>query len=126
MRKSEAAVRHEKAIRQMFAERKSVPAMASALGVHHDTIQRALKKLGLVHPGRIWSDREFNTCPTVKAIRAERMARRIPLKEFARKTGYCRSQVGEWERGRLRMSVPALEDVVQALGGTIRIEFPPR
>jgi DNA-binding XRE family transcriptional regulator len=115
------ATRCETELREMASAMWTKRRMAAAIGVDVNTISRALRANGIHHGGNRWSEKRFRTHPVVSTLRSERMALGLTLDQFARKVGYNRSIVGEWERGARRMSLDALQNVAQALGYDITL-----
>ena len=60
--------------------------------------------------------------PIMRELRDERKARGITLEELARRSGYGRSAICEWELGSRKIFVHALEDIANAMGLTIALD----
>lgn len=59
---------------------------------------------------------ETNAIPLIRGLRAERVGQHITLADLAKRTGYGREQMNQWELGKYLPSVRALQNWCDALG----------
>lgn len=108
--------KHDALIREMVAAKRSKADMARTLGVGIFAINSFLKRSALEHGGNQWTTRKFKTHPIIQQLRDERINSGFTFEEFAKKIGYDKSLISEWERGTRRLHFPGLVDFANALG----------
>lgn len=55
-------------------------------------------------------------------LRSERRARRMTQAELGKRAGYHKNAIGEFELGRRRVFIHALDDMATALGLTLKFD----
>lgn len=106
----------EPRLREMAALNWSQWRMGEDLGLSASTISKYLTLLNIPHAKNVHDRNPRKILKIVSDLRSERMAQGLTMREFARRTGWDRSLIGEWERGKRRIHGPGLMDCANALG----------
>ena len=109
----------EHRLREMATLEWTTKKMALELGLAQNTVSQYLRELNIPYTKFSREKRNGyhrNILPILDTLRKKRMASGLCLSAFAKRTGWDRSLIGEWERGARRIHAPALIDYANALG----------
>ena len=116
MPRASIATRRAGDIRDMAAARWPQHRIASVLGVSQSTVSGALAALDIEHFTHSARPSSHPAHPLINLLRRERMGRKISQRSLGKLTGYSGSQISDWEQGRRKASINALDNLAQALG----------